>query len=180
MQPTQGTSLEHLALVAEKNCVSGPHEAKTFSKTALHRQSFPHPTPQVTAEIVHTPSSPVQMGYLSWSFGLRGRLQVYHIPDDKEVLSQQQARESQHVLSLRLAAARQHLPEWSHTLVWSSDFLKLLPKRTPPDHGSSSQKGLHCGPQNCVCLQFVKALLENLDSGQPATKCRLRSLSREH
>lgn len=62
MQPPQGTPLEHLALVAGKNCILGPPGSETI------RDSFPLATaprsPQTAYSLKRTPSLPVKKAYL--------------------------------------------------------------------------------------------------------------------
>lgn len=77
-QSTQGTALEHLALVAREGWVSGPHGTEAIREIVLGR--LPRPGTIQTADWNILPvllrKRPI---YLAWSISLRSKFQVCHI-----------------------------------------------------------------------------------------------------
>lgn len=70
VQPSRGTLLEHLDLLARGDYISGPHGSKTFGETDLGRLQPPGHC--INSRLKHSPSICVKMPiFLFWSLSLR-------------------------------------------------------------------------------------------------------------
>lgn len=136
MHSTQGTPFQHLALVAKGDCILGPCGYETIGESVLGRLLTPgHHTNNTLKHIV---SLPMKKIYLTYSFSLTGRLQVYHTSRNYgNALRECRLRDTIFELSLGLGSHLVQLTSTSqkaHTFGLSPEF-SIVTKGTPSDHG---------------------------------------------
>lgn len=104
--------------------------------------------------------------YLSWNFGMRGRLQVCHISSSyKGVLREYKPGNTIFVLSLGLAIAHWYLLKEAYTLIWSPKFCNHCPRETFRWMGLEHSRVYHCDSMRLYIVAYFKSYC--LASNQP-------------
>ena len=124
--PHQGISPALLALGAIRACVSGSQRTETIRESVFR---LPPPGHSTDSSLTHTHSSHVKEPiYLSWSFSLRDRFQVYHTSrGHKDAL--RECRPTLHS-TLALLSPPVFPKKEAYTLVWSPDFCNCCQEDT--------------------------------------------------
>lgn len=126
------TQADHLSLVARAACVPGSHQTVwtvTIKVTVLASRP---PGRCTGSRLKHAPSLSVEEASpLSWSFGLRDKVQVWPTSRvSRAALRDRRLGDAVFTLSLRLAIAHRYLPERSlYTHLELVRFLRLPPRR---------------------------------------------------
>ena len=157
MSPIRGTPIEHLALVASRDCDSGPHGSET-----IRNSSWQATTPNQQTADQNTPKSSYEKKpiYLSWSFSLSCMLQYYHTHlEAMEVLLGSVDWE---ISSLFSPLASQQLTGTSQEGSYTHpepQCLQLLPRGHLQIVWSGGQQGLPLQSHRTVYIAYLKSCL---------------------